>query len=65
MSSRSTRTSPWKTRTSAACLRTFGFRTRHGGKNFEAIQPKFVFRLWLNGRTEDELHGLVPPEVAL
>ena len=33
----------------------FGFRTRHGGKNFEAIQPKFVFRLWLNGRTEDEL----------
>ena len=36
-------------------LDDFGFRTRHGGKNFEAIQPKFVFRLWLNGRTEDEL----------
>lgn len=36
-------------------LEDFGFRTRHGGKNFEAIQPKFVFRLWLNGRTEDEL----------
>ena len=36
-------------------LEDFGFSTRHGGKNFEAIQPKFVFRLWLNGRTEDEL----------
>ena len=36
-------------------LEDFGFRTRHGGKNFEAIQPKFVFRLWLNGRTEDEI----------
>ena len=39
-------------------LEDFGFRTRHGGKNFEAIQPKFVFRLWLNGRTEDELMAI-------
>lgn len=32
-----------------------GFRTRDTGKNFEAIQPKYVFRLYLNGRSEDEL----------
>ena len=32
-----------------------GFRTRATGKNFEAIQPKYVFRLYLNGRTEEEI----------
>ncbi len=32
-----------------------GFRTRHTGKNFEAIQPRYVFRLYLNGRSEDEI----------
>ena len=36
-------------------LKDFGFQTKDGGKNFEAIQPKYVFRLYLNGRTEDEL----------
>ena len=46
-------------------LEDCGFRTRHGGKNFEAIQPKFVFRLWLNGQHGGRAHGLVPPEVAL
>ena len=32
-----------------------GFRTRHTGKNFEAIQPRYVFRLYLNGRGEEEI----------
>lgn len=32
-----------------------GFQTKDMGKNFEAIQPKYVFRLYLNGRTEEEL----------
>ena len=36
-------------------LEDFGFRTRDMGKNFEAIQPKYVFRLYLNGRTEEEV----------
>lgn len=32
-----------------------GFRTKESGENFEAIQPKYVFRLYLNGRTEEEM----------
>ena len=36
-------------------LEDFGFHTKDGGKNFEAIQPKYVFRLYLNGRGEEEL----------
>ncbi len=39
----------------AKLLEDFGFRTRDTGKNFEAIQPKYVFRLYLNGRNEEEL----------
>ncbi len=39
----------------AKLLEEFGFRTRSNGKNFEAIQPKYVFRLYLNGRTEEEV----------
>ena len=39
----------------AKLLTDFGFRTRDTGKNFEAIQPKYVFRLYLNGRGEEEL----------
>ena len=39
----------------AKLLTEFGFRTRDTGKNFEAIQPKYVFRLYLNGRSEEEL----------
>ena len=36
-------------------LEAEGFRTKDDGKNFEAIQPKYVFRLYLNGRSEEEL----------
>ncbi len=39
----------------AELVRSLDFRIKDGGKNFEAIQPKYVFRLWLNGRTEEEL----------
>ncbi len=41
----------------AAMLEDHGFRTRDTGKNFEAIQPKYVFRLYLNGRTEEEIQA--------
>lgn len=37
-----------------AMLASFGFRGT-GGKNFETIQPRYVFRLNLAGKTEDEL----------
>ena len=33
----------------------YGFVLKSGGEKFEAIQPRYVFRLYLNGRTEDEL----------
>lgn len=46
-------------------LEDFGFRTRHGGKNFEAIQPKFVFPPLAQRPHGGRAHGLVPPEVAL
>jgi peptidoglycan pentaglycine glycine transferase (the first glycine) len=36
-------------------MEALGFRNAQGGKNFEEIQPKYVFRLALNGRGEDEL----------
>lgn len=39
----------------AKTLEDLGFRTRDTGKNFEAIQPKYVFRLYLNDRTEEEI----------
>lgn len=32
-----------------------GFKNPHSGKNFETIQPRYVFRLYLNGRSEEEL----------
>ncbi len=32
-----------------------GFRLKEGGKNFEAIQPRYVFRLNVEGRTEEEI----------
>ncbi len=32
-----------------------GFRRSFGGKNFEGIQPRFVFRLDVEGKTEDEV----------
>ena len=39
----------------AGMMRSFGFRAKEGGKNFEAIQPRYVFRLNVEGKTEDEL----------
>lgn len=32
-----------------------GFKLPPAGKNFEGIQPRFVFRLYLEGRSKDEL----------
>lgn len=32
-----------------------GFQLKEGGKNFEAIQPRYVFRLNVEGKTEEEL----------
>lgn len=32
-----------------------GFQMKEGGKNFEAIQPKYVFRLDVEGKTEEEI----------
>lgn len=36
-------------------LESFGFKIMQEGKNFEGIQPKFVFRLNVEGRTEEEM----------
>lgn len=36
-------------------MHSFGFKLKDGGKNFEAIQPKYVFRLNTEGKTEEEL----------
>ena len=39
----------------SSMLQSFGFRAKEGGKNFEAIQPHYVFRLNVEGKTEEEL----------
>lgn len=36
-------------------LEALGFRVMQEGKNFEGIQPKFVFRMNVEGKTEEEL----------
>lgn len=36
-------------------MESFGFRHTKTGKNFEGIQPKFVFRLDVEGKTTEEL----------
>ena len=41
----------------AEMLRSFGFQSKEGGKNFEAIQPKYVFRLDVDGKTEEEVQA--------
>ena len=41
----------------ARMLQSFGFRSKDGGKNFEAIQPKYVFRLCVDGKTEEEVQA--------
>ena len=38
-------------------LRSFGFESKEGGKNFEAIQPRYVFRLNVEGKTEEEIQA--------
>ncbi|MBQ7035590.1 MAG: peptidoglycan bridge formation glycyltransferase FemA/FemB family protein [Clostridia bacterium] len=35
--------------------RKLGFTAPNRSKNFEGIQPRFVFRLYLNGRNEEEM----------
>ena len=39
----------------AEMMRDLGFRCKEGGKNFEAIQPRYVFRLNIEGKTEEEV----------
>ncbi len=41
----------------ADMLHSFGFRGKEGGKNFEAIQPRYVFRLNVEGKTEEEVQA--------
>ncbi len=41
----------------ADLLHSFGFQSKEGGKNFEAIQPKYVFRLNVAGKTEEEIQA--------
>ena len=36
-------------------VRNFGFKVSRGLKNYEGIQPRFVFRLDLKGKTEEQL----------
>lgn len=36
-------------------MRTLGYTLRDAGKNFSGIQPKYVFRLYLDGRDEDAI----------
>lgn len=38
-----------------ALLSELGFVRRDSGRNFEGIQPRFVFRLPIGGRTEEEI----------
>lgn len=38
-----------------ALMASLGFRLVSGGKNFEEIQPRFVFRLNVEGKTEEEI----------
>ena len=39
----------------AGLLHELGFRSKEGGQNFEAIQTRYVFRLNVEGKTEEEL----------
>lgn len=36
-------------------MKSCGFKSKEGGKGFEAIQPRYVFRLNVEGKTEDDL----------
>ena len=46
----------------AEMMRSFGFRCKEGGKNFEAIQPRYVFRLNVEGKTEEEVMASFHPK---
>lgn len=39
----------------ADIMRAEGFRISEGSKNFEGVQPRYVFRIRMDGRGEDEL----------
>ena len=39
----------------ADIMRGEGFRISEGSKNFEGVQPRYVFRIDMAGRGEDEL----------
>jgi len=36
-------------------MKQFGFKLSSGGKNFDGIQPRFVFRMNVSNKTEDEM----------
>ena len=36
-------------------MESLGYRLHDSGKNFSGIQPRFVFRLYLNGRDKEEM----------
>lgn len=36
-------------------MKSIGFRTQNASKNFESIQPRFVFRLDIKGKSEEEM----------
>lgn len=38
-------------------LTDYGFALKEGGKNFEAVQPRYVFRLNVEGKTEEEVQA--------
>ncbi len=43
-------------------MKECGYKLQKTGKNFEGIQPKFVFRLNVDGKTEDEVFALFHTE---
>ena len=46
---------PSSDRVFAERMKAYGFQCKEGGKNFEAIQPRYVFRLDVEGKSEEEL----------
>ena len=43
-------------------MKDCGYKAKKTGKNFEGIQPKFVFRLDVSGKTEDEVFAVFHTE---
>lgn len=39
-------------------MKELGFKLKDGGKNFEGIQPRYVFRLDIKDKTEDEVFAI-------